>query len=373
MSKKMKRLGKQILNEYTLKSEPSFTDEEVIDKISLTKIFSWYQIADISNNVKKKWVVEYLQLNKCSEKFIKKCQEIPEQYFYGPVPVLARLSNRGRKILDSHREVIIKKIESNFSKIPTEKSKTVLRKSTKPPKVLPFSEKLTEIFSEIDYQLDLMVQGQRPDFDLDIYCRGKILNNRDVIEIIKYCQNILDEFEVLKNKKCDADIKEAYSHLMKRQVNYICKTVNGFISDMELLARTLKKTKNPRKKRPVDKAKIVSKFRFLKTAKTLPINSLDPIKIFGASSLLLFDEDKRTLKYLKAQSGGFEVSGTTIKNFDAENSFSIRVRENEKDFMSSFSGFTEKKLLNRVEDLTTKKYNANGRSNENTLLVKIYS
>ena len=66
---------------------------------------------------------------------------------------------------------------------------------------------------------------------------------------------------------------------------------------------------------------------------------------------------------------GFTVSGTSIKDFDEDNSFSLTLRKPE-DYLPIIASKTEKQIEKALNELKTKRKPANGRINQDTILVR---
>jgi len=66
---------------------------------------------------------------------------------------------------------------------------------------------------------------------------------------------------------------------------------------------------------------------------------------------------------------GLSVKGTTIRDYDEKNSFSMKIRKPEE-ILPIIVSKTDKQIANALKKLTTKKTSANGRVNDNTLILK---
>jgi hypothetical protein len=95
------------------------------------------------------------------------------------------------------------------------------------------------------------------------------------------------------------------------------------------------------------------------------VKGISPTKIFGAKKLLTFNTDTRIATlYVATDKTGLFVKGSTIKGYDADKSYSIRIRKPEL-FLSASNPFD---ALN--EQKTTKAV-ARGLTSENTLLLSV--
>ena len=100
------------------------------------------------------------------------------------------------------------------------------------------------------------------------------------------------------------------------------------------------------------------------------MQSCDPTRIIGANMFFAFNTKYRKLTVFKARTrDGFTVSGTSIKDFDEDNSFSLTLRKPE-DYLPIIASKTEKQIEKSLNELKTKRKSANGRINQDTILVR---
>ena len=84
----------------------------------------------------------------------------------------------------------------------------------------------------------------------------------------------------------------------------------------------------------------------------------------------MFNEKYRKLTVLtQADKNGLTVKGSTILNFDTVQSYSMTLRK-PKEILAAIATKTERQISNLLSKLTTKKTEAKGRVNNNTLIVK---
>jgi len=133
-----------------------------------------------------------------------------------------------------------------------------------------------------------------------------------------------------------------------------------------------KTTRKPRIKRPKSAEKQIRKLKYLKEDDTYKLQSIDPVAIPFSQRAYTFNTKYRQLTIYQARvADGLSVSGTTIKGFDEKKSITIIVRKPE-DFLPLVLAGTVKKIENLVKTLKTKPQPANGRVNNNTILLKTF-
>jgi len=98
--------------------------------------------------------------------------------------------------------------------------------------------------------------------------------------------------------------------------------------------------------------------------------SIPPIKIIGSFRLYVFNVNHKSLtEYVTESPNGFEISGTTIKNFGST-SRSVKLRK-PLDFLPLVLGKTPNQIDKEWKNLTTKTTQPNGRLNNDTILIRV--
>lgn len=84
----------------------------------------------------------------------------------------------------------------------------------------------------------------------------------------------------------------------------------------------------------------------------------------------MYNTKQRKLTVLTSDEGFF-VSGTTVKQFKQEDSYTTTLRK-PSETIHAIVTKTEKQTAKVLDSLTTKKTTANGRINNDTLILKTY-
>ena len=94
--------------------------------------------------------------------------------------------------------------------------------------------------------------------------------------------------------------------------------------------------------------------------------------IVGKKRLLTFNTKYKELcKYVTEDPRGFTVKGTTIQNFDADISRSIKLRKPDE-FLPIAQNKTAKQIDTAWKGLTTKTGKPTGRLNAETILLRMF-
>jgi hypothetical protein len=128
-------------------------------------------------------------------------------------------------------------------------------------------------------------------------------------------------------------------------------------------------TSCPRKKKPVDRAKKVSKISYAENCPLVKVESINPIQILGARALWVYNTKTRKIgNYISIDEYGLDVVGNTIRNFNASSSECIVMKDAELN-LEKFHKLSEKVRRKRFDSLKSMKIKLKGRMNDNIILL----
>ncbi|CAB4131528.1 hypothetical protein UFOVP132_131 [uncultured Caudovirales phage] len=169
----------------------------------------------------------------------------------------------------------------------------------------------------------------------------------------------------------DPQLKEAYSYLTKKQLAERIKFFHALISDAEKYAGVAKKTRAPRKPRPVSKEKLLKNLKFQKEDADFKIASINPEKILGAQELWCFNTKYKVLTVFRAlDRGGLQVKRSSIVGFDEKTSMSRGCGRGADKIVQTVLTAGKITLRKVMDDLKTVRV-LGERINENTILLKV--
>lgn len=167
----------------------------------------------------------------------------------------------------------------------------------------------------------------------------------------------------------DPDVKEAHgSSLKKWQKIYteICSDLDRFVNNKKAV-----KVRAPRALKIKPASKIVEKVKYQKEDQSLKIVSVNPVEIVGASSVWLFNTKYRTLTNITTgNSRGLSVKGTTIIGFEENDAVTRKLRKPEE-AISALLSSGKVALRKFMDTLTTAESKANGRINNNMIILRV--
>ena len=210
------------------------------------------------------------------------------------------------------------------------------------------------------------------DATINIYDRFKYhgLTNTAISHVKPMIEGWLLDYEDAYYKRCDQAV-EGYSHLKRSTLNHRIKVCKAMLEDLERIRSATKATRNVKVKRPKSVDKQVSKVQYKKEDNDFKIVSINPIQIPTKSRLYAFNtKSKMVIEYITESVNGFEISGSTIKNFSKGLSRTICLRK-PLDFLPIVLQKTPKQIDAAWQTLKTKTKVPNGRINKDTILLRV--
>lgn len=173
------------------------------------------------------------------------------------------------------------------------------------------------------------------------------------------------------NKTCEQAV-EAYSHISKGNKKKMITLLEKIIDDIDRLKLNNKSSRVPRAKKPKASDQQVSKLQYKEDDIENKLTSINPILIPGKERLFVYNTKTRKLtEYFTTSTKGFEVGGTSIKNFCDKSSKTAKLRKPE-DMLPHVLTLAPTKIKKQVWDnITTKITAPNGRINKDCILLRV--
>ena len=207
---------------------------------------------------------------------------------------------------------------------------------------------------------------------INIYDRFKYhgLTNTAISHVKPMIEGWLLDYEDAYHKRCEQAV-EGYSHLKKSTLNHRIKVCKAMLEDLERIRSATKATRNVKVKRPKAVDKQVARVQYKKEDNDYKIVSINPIQIPTKTRLYAFNtKSKMVIEYVTESVNGFEISGSTIKNFSKGLSRTICLRK-PLDFLPIVLQKTPKQIDAAWQTLKTKTKVPNGRINKDTILLRV--
>ena len=295
---------------------------------------------------------------------------------YG-VGAITRLHYRGW----NHEEEIHGRVLKHLTAMVVKGKATISEKkevaATAPAIISPAQRSYNNMMETIHADWDEMVidswmEGNfKPEFNVyDLWkkhgLKGNIINAfRDKVQF---------EYDLVSdayNKTCEQAV-EAYSHISPRRQKKMINLMDVIFSDLDKLKGSFKAVRMPRAKKPKSTDAQVAKLQYLQEHIESKVTSINPVLIPGKEHLFVYNTKYKSLShYVSTSTKGFEVRGTSIKNFDEAFSRGAKLRK-PQDVLPEVLKLTPKQMDKRVWDkLTTKIGVPNGRINKDCVLLRV--
>lgn len=376
MARAAKRGNAKTIDEQVMGPEPDYTvmpEDPAVRKTALGNGLRWYgYYFDSSESAP---VVHKYAQDKLSETDLKALKACPNWKINSSTRGLIRMINRGW--VPNERE--LEWINNNFKEcIEIGRDIVVVEeeKRAEVPRLSPVERQRKKIHETIMCDLDGLE---------DQWCEGNYSAKIEVYKLFKdynlkgtmpaqmvqdWAQKRLEEYICVRDKE-DEQCVEAYSHMNKRQINSVIKTLEGIINEAESFSVANKAKRVVRKKKVHSADKQVSKLQFKREDTDFKIASVDPTAVVGAMRLFAFNTKSRELiEYVSLRREGFEVKGTSLQHFDVDTSRKIKLRKPEEILPIALTK-TPRQVDNAWSKLKTKTSPANGRFNRDIVLLRI--
>jgi hypothetical protein len=358
------RSEQYLVNKKYLGDEPVFT--KPLTKIEYINALNWYSYMCDTNDAKE-YICEYLK-NTGRPDDAKRFKRLSDIHVPTTVAWCCRLIQRGCKIPTDVSGYITERIGEALLNV------TDVVEEEDTPKVSVqdrMREKAHDILGEVEGLIDDHMEGNT-DFSFYYWLTENNIPSVYVGRIIAKLTPVLGELlETAMGK--DEQLKEGYRHLNKKELKALITFFDGMISDADRYANNAKKTRSPRKPRMVSTEKKIKNLKWQKEDATYKIASILPEKIINSQELWTFNTKYKTITVLRSQDrGGLQVKGTSITNFDPQNSYTRGTGRKTEDTVRRVLDGGKIVLRKIMDELKTEKALAY-RINENTILLRVVS
>ena len=216
---------------------------------------------------------------------------------------------------------------------------------------------------------DAWIEGEKAELDVYQQFKKHGLSGSATIPVRKVIEGWLLDYEDAFHKRCEQAV-EGYSHLNKPELKRRLAECQKMLDDLDRIKSAARATRATRVKQPRAADKQITSVKYKKEDTDFKLVSIPPIKIIGSFRLYVFNVKHKSLtEYVTESPNGFEISGTTIKNF-GPTSRSVKLRK-PLDFLPLVLGKTPNQIDKEWKNLTTKTTQPNGRLNDDTILIRV--
>ena len=217
---------------------------------------------------------------------------------------------------------------------------------------------------------DQWIEGKET--SINVYEQFKLygLSGSATLPVQTMVEGWLLDYEDAYYKRCEQAV-EGYSHLKKSELNRRINECHSILNDLSKIKLATRAQRKVSVKKPKSADKQVAKLKYKKEDSEFKIVSINPIQIIGCVMLYTFNTKYKVLtQYVTRAGNGFEISGSTIKNFSKEDSRSIKLRKPDE-FLPIVMSKSQTQIDKEWNTLTTKTTKPNGRLNAETILLRV--
>lgn len=217
---------------------------------------------------------------------------------------------------------------------------------------------------------DAWMDGEKAEIDIYNLFKKHGLSGSATIPVRNVVEGWLLDYEDAYLKRCDQAV-EGYSHLKRPELKRRVEQCQNMLADLDRIKSAARATRAIKVKGPRAADKQIAKVKYKREDTDFKLVSIPPIKLVGAMRLYAFNSKTRMLvEYITDSPNGFEVSGTSIKNFNPKVSRAVRLRK-PNEFLPFALNKTPNQIDKEWQKLTTKTTVPNGRLNEDTILLRV--
>lgn len=252
--------------------------------------------------------------------------------------------------------------------------KTSTKKETVTESLSPMQRLQNKINATVMQDLadleDQWIEGETTSLDVYSLFKKHALPASATTTVRSLLEGWLLDYEDAYNKQCP-DAVEGYAHLKRPELKRRIKVINAMLSDLDRLKSAAKATRNVKVKGPKSADRQVARVQYKKEDNDYKLVSVPPIQIVGKTRLFTFNTKTRDLcEYITSDVNGFEISGTSIKNFNKVASKKTKLRKPD-DFIPVVLNKTPLQIAKEWDKLTTKSIVPNGRLNNDTIILRV--
>lgn len=233
-----------------------------------------------------------------------------------------------------------------------------------------------QMSEELDYAIDNWIVD--PDtFDPKAFKVVSLLRSQGAkaahARIVKgFYERNLNELLELSSGNADEQLREAYSHVARKNIKKLIEFYESIMTACEQIAAEAKLNKKPRLKKVKPAEDLVKKVKFKATDDKLGVTSVPPAQLVGAQGAVVYNTKTRKIGvYISMTSAGLAVKGTSIQNF-TDKSTQKTLRKPEIQLREFKEQNTNKRVTDWYGKIKATEIALNGRLNEDTMILKVF-
>lgn len=295
--------------------------------------------------------------------------DIPDDIYLTLIPALEKI------VSEEETKIAAEKKEQEFLDSKDTSSKNIGTDTKNIPTIQDrLREKTREVAGEVEGWLD------------DFYLERKTATPKTVEEFVNLFKTFdlkashMRHMQLIFERRANhiakvaewnnKDLIEGYSNFTKAEIVKFDTFYKNLLKACDMLQEVAKVERAPRKKKPVSQEKLISKLKYKKDDISLGIVSLNPVQIPGSKEVWVYNTKTRKLAQYKAlDERGISVKGASLINYSSD-SLEKTVRK-PAETLSEFKKASKVKLRTFLKELSTVDVPAQGKLNENHVILRV--
>jgi hypothetical protein len=361
---KVKKKPKKTHSEVFLVNRKYLGEEPIATgKVDTMMALNWYHSMADKDDAKE-YLIAFLNRQGLAAK-AKRVKAIPDAHIPWTAAWTVRIAERSKAALDPDLQTrVMGMIDYALTKIKDEPvaDKPVAEKTSIQERM---REKLSDIIGEIEALVDA------GEVDLYEWLKKNEVPAAYAPRIADYYRPVETEMRLALIPKGQDGYIDGYENWSKADIRKRAEFYGKIVADAERYGDVTKKSRAPRKPRPVSMEKLLKNLKYLVESKEHKVASINPESIVGAQELWVFNTNSMVLGvYRAADRGGLSVKGSAVTNWDENTSTQKKVgRTAEASIKRVLDG--GKLVLRKVMDeIKSKASEPNGRISNHVILLR---
>jgi hypothetical protein len=354
-------------DEKYLGSEPTVTEDSTQSELAVA--YNWFNYFYTSDDAKA-FTISYLKSIHYDKHVINKLSRVKSVELHS-IGWNCRLLHTGSSLPDG----IWESIELRLMELASEVVEASETEEDQPQKVVVsiqdrIASRASDLIGELEGELDVFYKEGVIQFDVKKWALEKAIKPPVAKRITDHFRPQYEEItEALKGE--DPDLVEAYKGWRKPVLKIMALFIKKILDHLDEASAAQVSIRKPRKKKEKPAHVLVSKLKYKVEDKDLNITSVQPKDIIHAQQLWVYNTKYRNLSVYNALGpSGLSVRGTTIIGYDQDTSVTKKLRKPEQVIPQVLNEGKVglRKIMSVIKTTETK---ANGRCNEETILLRI--
>lgn len=349
-------MNKTVVSSEPVAAEIIFGDDEY--QLKLLQAFNWFNLEKDRKDARK-YIEDY-----CKKHSIP-IRSLTDSEVNLTMGWVCRVMLKGAQLSTDHQRALNRYLNT-LTPLPQ------VQKIVTAPKVNiqeATQNRIAAYIGELEGVIDDLVKDPKTPFSLLDDMKKNEMPQASSDEIREWVKSKLREpIEVLEGK--DKDLIEGYSNFKKKDLVAFAKRLASFLEEAEKYSAFKKANRKPRAKKVKSPTLQVKDLKYKSQDDQLKITSVSPTEIVGAMQVWVFNTKTRKLAvYRTESSSGIQVKGTTLQNYEPEQSVQKTVRKPEivlQDLLKA-GKVQLRKFMDGIKAVDSQ---PNGRLNVDTLIVR---